>query len=168
MMRRHEFITLLGGVSASHISKYAAVSALLLRRFELLDERSKAARDRRRSSVVLRLETLPDGPQPSASIGNRNRALARGRGHPRRYPGEGGNPSCRLRFLGSKFGRSIAKRSQVCAMLSRIAPSSALWIFWAASKHSCACCRYFSGLFITGGLARRYRIRNIVPGIWVP
>jgi hypothetical protein len=104
MMRRHEFITLLGGVSASHISKYAAVSALLLRRFELLDERSKAARDRRRGSVVLRLETLPDGPQPSASIGNSNRALARGRGHPRRYPGE------RLRFLGSKFGRSIAKR----------------------------------------------------------
>jgi hypothetical protein len=50
-------------------------------------------------------------------------------------------------FLSSFSARLI----QVCAMLSRIARSSAFWILEAAAKHSSACCRYSFALLVTVG-----------------
>ena len=47
--------------------------------FELLDERGKTAGERSRGSVILGLEGAPNGPEPSASVGNRNRPVSRGR-----------------------------------------------------------------------------------------
>jgi len=53
--------------------------ALLILRFELLDERGKTTGERRRDDVVLGLETIPNGPEPSGSIGITNRPVLRGR-----------------------------------------------------------------------------------------
>ena len=53
--------------------------ALRLLRFELLEERGKTGGERRRDSVVLDLETIPNGPEPSGCIAITNRPVLRGR-----------------------------------------------------------------------------------------
>lgn len=45
----------------------------------MLDERGKAAGERRRDGVVLGLESIPNGPEPSGSIGITNRTFLRER-----------------------------------------------------------------------------------------
>jgi hypothetical protein len=88
-------------------------------RFELLEERGKTAGERRRGSVVLRLEARPNCRQPSASTANKDCPILRSAIHPRladnmrcRYVRERRRwlvPSRWLQSIGAKFGRAIAK-----------------------------------------------------------
>jgi hypothetical protein len=87
----------------------------LVRRFELLDERRKTAGERRRDSVVLGLEAVPNCPQPRASVANRSRPVSRVRprlahGMGCRYARERRRWLWLARRLRLKFRRTVAKR----------------------------------------------------------
>jgi hypothetical protein len=83
----------------------------------LLDERRKTAGERRRDSLILGLEAVPNCPQPSASIANRSRPASRkpvrprlAHGLGRRYARERRRCLLLPRRLRLKFRRTVAKR----------------------------------------------------------
>src|SRR5215813_6552245 len=92
---------------------------MLFLRIELLDERSDTWGNGSRERVVVGLQAVPKR-QPDASIANEGRPISRGSVHQRlvgsmrrRYARERRNrllPFRRLRLIGTKFARAVAKR----------------------------------------------------------
>src|SRR5262249_8112357 len=92
---------------------------MLFLRIELLDERSDTRGDGSRESLVLDPQEVPQW-QTDASIANKDRPMSSGSVHPRvvgnmrcRYARERRNwllPVCRLRLIGTKFGRAVTER----------------------------------------------------------
>ena len=103
----------------AHVSDPIAVGPTLFLRIELVDERSDTRGNGRRERAVVGPQALPKR-QPDASIANEGRPISRGSVHQRlvgrmrcRSARERRNrllPFRRLRLIGTKFARAVAKR----------------------------------------------------------